>query len=97
MQSNAAADRLHAGLVEAARHGDLVAMDALLRAARPQIRRHAERRCPAHAERGQGHVAPKRSEPARRLPATPLAHASDRSGRPPVSRQPDPDPDVYPA
>jgi RNA polymerase sigma factor (sigma-70 family) len=49
-RSEAAADRCHAGLVEAARQGDRVALEALLRAARPHIRRQAERRCPAHAE-----------------------------------------------
>jgi RNA polymerase sigma factor (sigma-70 family) len=37
-------------LVEAARHGDQAALDALLRAARPQIRRYAERHCIANAE-----------------------------------------------
>lgn len=37
-------------LVEAARQGDPVALEALLRAARPHIRRHAERHCIAHAD-----------------------------------------------
>lgn len=37
-------------LVEAARQGDRVALEALLRAARPHIRRYAERRCITHAD-----------------------------------------------
>jgi RNA polymerase sigma factor (sigma-70 family) len=50
VRSDGTADRFHAGLVEAARQGDRVALEALLRAARPHIRRQPERRCPAHAE-----------------------------------------------
>lgn len=38
------------GLVEAARNGDRVALEALLRVARPHIRRHAQRRCLAQAD-----------------------------------------------
>jgi RNA polymerase sigma factor (sigma-70 family) len=38
------------GLIDAARQGDRVALDALLRAARPHIHRHAQRRCIAHAD-----------------------------------------------
>ena len=37
-------------LIEAARNGDRVALDALLRAALPHIRRHAQRRCIAQAD-----------------------------------------------
>jgi RNA polymerase sigma factor (sigma-70 family) len=37
-------------LVESARQGDRLALEALLRAARPHIRRYAERHCIAHAE-----------------------------------------------
>lgn len=37
-------------LIEAARQGDPVALEALLRAARPQIRKYAERYCIAHAD-----------------------------------------------
>lgn len=38
------------GLIEAARNGDRVALEALLRAARPHIRRYAQRRCIAQAD-----------------------------------------------
>lgn len=37
-------------LVAAARQGDRLALEALLRVVRPHIRRHAERRCIAHAD-----------------------------------------------
>lgn len=37
-------------LVEAARQGDRLALEALLRVAQPHIRRHAQRRCLAHAD-----------------------------------------------
>lgn len=37
-------------LIAAARQGDRLALEALLRAVRPHIRRHAERRCIAHAD-----------------------------------------------
>lgn len=39
-----------ADLIDAVRAGDRVALEALLRAVRPQIHRQAERRCLAHAE-----------------------------------------------
>lgn len=42
--------RIDHALVEAARRGDAEALDALLRAARPQVRKYAERHCIAHAE-----------------------------------------------
>lgn len=45
-----APDSVDPALVAAARQGDRVALEALLRAARPHIRRHAERRCIAHAD-----------------------------------------------
>lgn len=45
-----ATDAFDLALVEAARQGDRVALEALLRAAQPHIRRHAERRCLAHAD-----------------------------------------------
>lgn len=38
------------GLIEAARNGDRVALEALVRAARPHIRRYAQRRCIAQAD-----------------------------------------------
>lgn len=42
--------RIDPALVEAARSGDEAALDALLRAARPQARRYAERHCRAEAD-----------------------------------------------
>ncbi|HEY5711555.1 MAG TPA: sigma-70 family RNA polymerase sigma factor [Allosphingosinicella sp.] len=45
-----AATRVDPALVEAARQGNQAALAALLRAARPQIRRYAERHCMADAE-----------------------------------------------
>lgn len=42
--------QLDPALIEAARNGDRIALEALLRAARPHIRRYAQRRCIAQAD-----------------------------------------------